>query len=119
MFPWWYSRFEAFKSCGDRHGDTALSLQGAGAEDGVLWQAGAVYGEAQNWARYLSDMPANKMTPVDFAQVREFYCFLGTTFAKVTYGISWVEIVKQYYMSFTSWYLCLLLLNRHMSLYDQ
>lgn len=61
------SRFEAFKSCGDRHGETALSLHGVEAAE--LWRVGSEYGAAQNWARYLSDMPANKMTPVDFAQV--------------------------------------------------
>ena len=33
------------------------------------WSTGFIFARAQNWARYLSEMPANKMTPVDFAQV--------------------------------------------------
>ncbi|CAH2047671.1 unnamed protein product, partial [Iphiclides podalirius] len=32
------------------------------------WARGEIMGSAQNWARYLSDMPANKMTPIDVAE---------------------------------------------------
>ncbi|XP_045449933.1 cytosol aminopeptidase-like [Melitaea cinxia] len=71
-------RFEEFKSSGDKHEEIQLSLYGSeGKEE---WDKGSVYGQAQNWARYLSDMPANKMTPVDFAQAAlDTLCPLGVT----------------------------------------
>ncbi|CAH2252386.1 jg2012 [Pararge aegeria aegeria] len=58
-------RFEEFKS--DRQPTPRLSLYGP--EGQQAWAEGSILGRAQNWARFLSDMPANKMTPVDLAQV--------------------------------------------------
>ncbi|XP_063622330.1 cytosol aminopeptidase-like [Cydia splendana] len=51
---------------------------------------GVVRGQAQNWARYLSDMPANKMTPTDVAQEAiDVLCPLGV---KVTaHDQHWIE----------------------------
>lgn len=46
--------------------DCAVSQLGGDSEE---WRAGLIRGEAQNWARQLSDAPANVMTPIDLAQV--------------------------------------------------
>ncbi|CAH2084379.1 unnamed protein product [Euphydryas editha] len=71
-------RFEEFKSPGDKHQEVQLSLHGSEGKE--AWDTGTVYGQAQNWARYLSDMPANKMTPVDFAQAAlDTLCPLGVS----------------------------------------
>ncbi|XP_063381546.1 cytosol aminopeptidase-like [Cydia fagiglandana] len=53
-------------------------------------QKGIIRGQAQNWARYLSDMPANKMTPTDVAQEAiDVLCPLGV---KVTaHDKHWIE----------------------------
>ncbi|XP_050348635.1 cytosol aminopeptidase-like isoform X1 [Nymphalis io] len=69
-------RFEEFKSSADRHQEVQLSLHGSEGQE--EWDAGVVYGQSQNWARYLTDMPPNKMTPVDFAQAAlDTLCPLG------------------------------------------
>ncbi|XP_047990784.1 cytosol aminopeptidase-like [Leguminivora glycinivorella] len=51
---------------------------------------GQIRGQAQNWARYLSDMPANKMTPTDVAQEAiDVLCPLGV---RVTaHDRHWIE----------------------------
>ncbi|XP_050677883.1 cytosol aminopeptidase-like [Leptidea sinapis] len=68
--------FQEFKSSENRKEDAKLSLHGtAGSEQ---WELGSILGRAQNWARYLSDMPANKMTPTDVAQAAlDVLCPLG------------------------------------------
>ncbi|XP_045536064.1 cytosol aminopeptidase-like [Papilio machaon] len=94
-------RFQEFKSSVDRQTVTSVAMyeckqpseqsgekageqvgEQAGAQGGeecaALWARGAVMGEAQNWARYLSDMPANKMTPIGIAQAAlDTLCPLG------------------------------------------
>ncbi|XP_049872921.1 cytosol aminopeptidase-like [Pectinophora gossypiella] len=77
-------RFQEFKSCASREPETRVSLLEGGAEGGeggqgaALWHEGTVRARAQNWARFLSDMPANKMTPVDLAQAAlDALCPLG------------------------------------------
>lgn len=45
-----------------------VKLAGSG-NDADKFRLGELRGRAQNWARYLSDMPANHMTPVQLAQV--------------------------------------------------
>lgn len=54
-------------------GQTAKDSEGSSEQmpgtQAQLWAKGEVMGNAQNWARYLSDMPANKMTPIDVAEV--------------------------------------------------
>ncbi|KAJ8716882.1 hypothetical protein PYW07_003509 [Mythimna separata] len=55
-----------------------------------LWLEGAIRGRAQNWARTLSDMPANKMTPVDLAQAAlDCLCPLGVHVE--AYDREWIE----------------------------
>ncbi|KAJ0183545.1 hypothetical protein K1T71_001521 [Dendrolimus kikuchii] len=67
-------RFEEFRSRGVRP-ECAVGALGAGGEQ---WRAGRVRGRAQNWARLLADMPANKMAPVDLAQAAlDALCPLG------------------------------------------
>ncbi|KAL0880481.1 hypothetical protein ABMA27_002891 [Loxostege sticticalis] len=69
-------RFQEFKSCGDRTPDCQVSLHGSACAD--QWRVGSIRGKAQNWARFLSDMPANNMTPVDLAQAAlDTLCPLG------------------------------------------
>ncbi|XP_028040381.1 cytosol aminopeptidase-like [Bombyx mandarina] len=75
-------RFEEFRSVEERQPACRLSLHGqAGGEGpGGAWHAGSVLGRAQNWARFLSDMPANKMTPIDLGQAAlDTLCPLGVT----------------------------------------
>lgn len=60
-----------FKSKESRKNHCLVNLYGTEGKE--LWTLGSIYGEAQNWARCLSDMPANKMTPVDLAQVLFFH----------------------------------------------
>ncbi|CAG5054637.1 unnamed protein product [Parnassius apollo] len=58
--------------------DSQQSAEMASEPSAQLWTKGAIMGCAQNWARYLSDMPANKMTPVDVAQAAlDVLCPLG------------------------------------------
>lgn len=45
-----------------------VKLAGSG-NDAEKFRVGELRGKAQNWARFLSDMPANHMTPVQLAQV--------------------------------------------------
>lgn len=45
-----------------------VQLAGSG-HDTEKFRLGGLRGRAQNWARFLSDMPANHMTPVQLAQV--------------------------------------------------
>lgn len=45
-----------------------VKLAGSG-HDTEKFRLGELRGKAQNWARFLSDMPANHMTPVQLAQV--------------------------------------------------
>ncbi|CAG9562789.1 unnamed protein product [Danaus chrysippus] len=80
-------RFEEFKSSGSKSVKTDVFLQGSGEE---LWKRGTIFGSGQNWARHLTDMPPNKMTPVDFAQaVLDMLCPLGV---RVTaHDPSWIE----------------------------
>ncbi|KAJ8723080.1 hypothetical protein PYW08_002992 [Mythimna loreyi] len=55
-----------------------------------LWCEGSTRGRAQNWARTLSDMPANKMTPVDLAQAAlDRLCHLGVHVE--AYDREWIE----------------------------
>ncbi|XP_028177877.1 cytosol aminopeptidase-like [Ostrinia furnacalis] len=69
-------RFQEFKSCGDRAPECKVSLYGS--EGAGLWREGSIRARAQNWARYLADMPANNMTPVDLAQAAlDVLCPLG------------------------------------------
>lgn len=75
-------RFQEFKSCGAREPEATVALYegaGDGDEDAArLWGEGAILGRAQNWARFLSDMPANEMAPVDLAQAAlDVLCPLG------------------------------------------
>ncbi|XP_039755244.1 cytosol aminopeptidase-like [Pararge aegeria] len=78
-------RFEEFKS--DRQPTPRLSLYGP--EGQQAWAEGSILGRAQNWARFLSDMPANKMTPVDLAQAAlDVLCPLGVRVA--AHEHSWV-----------------------------
>lgn len=76
-------RFQEFKSSEDRQTVASVEMyeceQGGGEGGGeALWARGAVMGAAQNWARYLSDMPANKMTPTGVAQAAlDALCPLG------------------------------------------
>ncbi|XP_060801391.1 cytosol aminopeptidase-like isoform X2 [Amyelois transitella] len=66
-------RFQEFRAC-KKPKCQVTQYGGAGAE----WGEGAVRGDAQNWARHLSDMPANKMTPIDLAQAAlDELCPLG------------------------------------------
>ncbi|XP_073955364.1 cytosol aminopeptidase-like [Choristoneura fumiferana] len=78
-------RFEEFKSSGARSPTTRVELlaggevppAGARRPRGHLG-GGAIRGRAQNWARFLSDMPANRMTPIDLAQAAlDMLCPLG------------------------------------------
>ncbi|CAK1585772.1 unnamed protein product [Parnassius mnemosyne] len=58
--------------------DSQQSAEMAADPSAQLWTKGVIMGRAQNWARYLSDMPANKMTPVDVAQAAlDVLCPLG------------------------------------------
>ncbi|CAD0201607.1 unnamed protein product [Chrysodeixis includens] len=59
-------RFQKFKSVTDRKTEVRVTMYGKEGKE--LWQEGSIFGRGQNWARFLSDMPANKMTPVDLAQ---------------------------------------------------
>ncbi|XP_022828289.1 cytosol aminopeptidase-like [Spodoptera litura] len=71
-------RFQKFKTKDSRKTECHVKLYGNEGKE--LWKLGAIYGEAQNWARYLSDMPANKMTPVDLAQAAiDVLCPLGVS----------------------------------------
>ncbi|CAH1636286.1 unnamed protein product [Spodoptera littoralis] len=71
-------RFQKFKTKDSRKTKCHVKLYGNEGKE--LWTLGAIYGEAQNWARYLSDMPANKMTPVDLAQAAiDVLCPLGVS----------------------------------------
>ncbi|XP_061713841.1 cytosol aminopeptidase-like [Cydia pomonella] len=67
-----------------------LPPAGRPAIDSDEAQIGIIRGQAQNWARYLSDMPANKMTPTDVAQQAiDVLCPLGV---RVTaHEKSWIE----------------------------
>ncbi|XP_072932951.1 cytosol aminopeptidase-like [Epargyreus clarus] len=66
--------FSEFKSVQQPAADLALY----GKDDAEQWAEGTILGGAQNWARYLSDMPANRMTPVDLAQAAlDTLCPLG------------------------------------------
>ncbi|XP_053604779.1 cytosol aminopeptidase-like [Plodia interpunctella] len=65
-------RFQEFRSCKE----PLVQLRPRAAAPG--WAAGAARGAAQNWARFLADMPANKMTPIDLAQAAlDVLCPLG------------------------------------------
>ncbi|RVE49219.1 hypothetical protein evm_006111 [Chilo suppressalis] len=82
-------RFQEYKSCGDRAAETQVSLHGGSGGSGGSggderrqreFQEGAARAHAQNWARYMADMPANNMTPVDLAQEAvDVLCPLGVT----------------------------------------
>ncbi|SCV74024.1 BQ2448_6456 [Microbotryum intermedium] len=37
----------------------------------LTWETGKIYGEAQNWARYLKELPANLCTPTRFCEMAE------------------------------------------------
>lgn len=68
-------RFQEFRST-EVKPECELSLYGADGEQ--EWRVGSVMGRGQNWARFLSDMPANRMTPVDLAQAAlDVLCPLG------------------------------------------
>ncbi|CAG9136515.1 unnamed protein product [Plutella xylostella] len=83
-------RFQEFRSCTDRDPVSSVSMYGP---PDPSWATGSIRGEAQNWARYLSDMPANKMTPVDMAQAAlDTLCPLGV---KVSCrDRTWIEAQK-------------------------
>ncbi|XP_063891624.1 cytosol aminopeptidase [Helicoverpa armigera] len=69
-------KFECFKSTSGDKSEIAVNLYGTEGKES--WKEGAVRGRAQNWARFLSDMPANMMTPVDLAQAAlDMLCPLG------------------------------------------
>lgn len=71
-------RFDVFKAEDDRR--SACQVLPFGKSDDRLWREGSIRGKAQNWARYLSDMPANRMTPVDVAQAAiDKLCPLGVS----------------------------------------
>ncbi|XP_026744423.1 cytosol aminopeptidase-like [Trichoplusia ni] len=80
-------RFQRFKSVTERKSEVRVTMYG---KEGIeLWQEGSIFGRAQNWARYLSDMPANKMTPVDLAQAAlDTLCPLGVSVS--AHGREWV-----------------------------
>ncbi|XP_052740865.1 cytosol aminopeptidase-like [Bicyclus anynana] len=81
-------RFEEFKSSEGRSPPPQLSQYGD--TDAAGWGRGSVLGRAQNWARYLSDMPANKMTPVDLAQAAlDVLCPLGVRVS--AFERRWIE----------------------------
>ncbi|KAG6440864.1 hypothetical protein O3G_MSEX001497 [Manduca sexta] len=81
-------RFQEFKSESARRPSPAVSMYGEG--DKSLWELGAIQGSGQNWARYLSDMPANTMTPVDLAQAAlDVLCPLGVHVT--AHDREWVE----------------------------
>ncbi|XP_052755597.1 cytosol aminopeptidase-like [Galleria mellonella] len=85
-------RFQEFSSCKEPKSRVSL-YTGEDSRDESLtseWNEGAEFGRAQNWARFLSDMPANKMTPVDLAQAAlDTLCPLGVR-VEVREG-AWVE----------------------------
>lgn len=69
LYPLFHlSRFQEFKSCENRSPSMKVKLAGSG-HDAEKFRLGQLRGKAQNWARFLSDMPANHMTPVQLAQV--------------------------------------------------
>ncbi|KAJ2951341.1 hypothetical protein O0L34_g5743 [Tuta absoluta] len=72
-------RFQEFKSCEMREPQAEVSLlEGGGGDEQALFAEGATRARGQNWARFLSDMPANKMTPVELAQhALDVLCPLG------------------------------------------
>ncbi|CAH0682919.1 unnamed protein product [Spodoptera exigua] len=81
-------KFDRFKTTGSRKAACHVKLYGNEAKE--LWTLGSIQGEAQNWARYLSDMPANKMTPVDLAQAAiDVLCPLGVTVE--AHDREWIE----------------------------
>ncbi|XP_068617233.1 cytosol aminopeptidase-like [Battus philenor] len=80
-------RFQEFKSDENRHPITTVdkyecktkpSTKEGDQTPSQQWNRGTIMGCAQNWARYLSDMPANKMTPFGIAQAAlDVLCPLG------------------------------------------
>ncbi|KAI5631060.1 cytosol aminopeptidase family, catalytic domain-containing protein [Phthorimaea operculella] len=72
-------RFQEFKSCEMREPEPEVSLLAGGeGDEQTSFTEGVVRARGQNWARFLSDMPANKMTPVDLAQhALDVLCPLG------------------------------------------
>ncbi|KAF9417543.1 hypothetical protein HW555_005373 [Spodoptera exigua] len=81
-------KFDRFKTTGSRKAACQVKLYGNEGKE--LWTLGSIQGEAQNWARYLSDMPANKMTPVDLAQAAiDVLCPLGVTVE--AHDREWIE----------------------------
>ncbi|CAB3246666.1 unnamed protein product [Arctia plantaginis] len=68
-------RFNIFKSSNRK---PKCHVHPYGKGKGKLWEQGSIRARGQNWARYLSDMPANRMTPVDLAQAAlDVLCPLG------------------------------------------
>ncbi|KAH9633818.1 hypothetical protein HF086_005452 [Spodoptera exigua] len=81
-------KFDRFKTTGSRKAACQVKLYGNEGKE--LWTLGSIQGKAQNWARYLSDMPANKMTPVDLAQAAiDVLCPLGVTVE--AHDREWIE----------------------------
>ncbi|CAK1555065.1 unnamed protein product [Leptosia nina] len=80
--------FQEFKAPESRKGEAKLSPFGPSESED--WALGCILGESQNWARYLSDMPANIMTPIELAQeALNVLCPLGV---QVTVRErSWIE----------------------------
>ncbi|XP_041980298.1 cytosol aminopeptidase-like [Aricia agestis] len=78
-------RFDEFKTEGEHKQPEVVPYSAVGS-----WDTGAVLGRCQNWARFLSDMPANKMTPMDFAQeCLNVLCPLGVRV--LAHERSWIE----------------------------
>ncbi|XP_045499311.1 cytosol aminopeptidase-like [Colias croceus] len=68
--------FQEFKSLETRKPEAKLSQYGTESSD--EWMLGSILGRSQNWARFLSDMPANSMTPIGLAQeALDVLCPLG------------------------------------------
>ncbi|XP_026318829.1 cytosol aminopeptidase-like isoform X2 [Hyposmocoma kahamanoa] len=82
-------RFQEFKSCENREPEMKVKLAGSG-KDADKFHLGELRGRAQNWARYLSDMPANHMTPVQLAQAAlDVLCPLGVKIS--AHDVDWIR----------------------------
>ncbi|XP_017886445.1 cytosol aminopeptidase-like isoform X2 [Ceratina calcarata] len=72
----WY--YQGLKSADKRKAFPKVSLYGQEGEE--EWRAGSIKAQAQNWARHLSDSPANLMTPTVFSsEVESALTKLGVT----------------------------------------
>ncbi|KAL4709589.1 hypothetical protein ACJJTC_007320 [Scirpophaga incertulas] len=58
-------RFQEYKSAKERSPETTVLPHG---RECSAWRAGCLASRAQNWARRLADLPANRMAPADLAQ---------------------------------------------------